>query len=145
MSDLFDNQEHRDMGITHIEPDTLAPAKGFTQVVCARGSTTVYVAGQGAFDTAMRIVGKGDYQAQTVKAFQNVAAALAAAGAKPEQVVSSTMYVKNLSPEAMRAFVKGMNTALDGKPFPPNASTLVGVQSLAFPDMLVEISAVAVL
>ena len=38
-----------------------------------------------------------------------------------------------------------MNEALDGKPFPPNASTLVGLQSLAFPGMLVEICATAVI
>ena len=38
-----------------------------------------------------------------------------------------------------------MGQALDGEPFPPNASTLVGVTQLAYPEMLIEISAIAVL
>lgn len=36
-----------------------------------------------------------------------------------------------------------MNEALDGRPFPPNASSIVGVTRLGVPGMLVEISAVA--
>jgi len=51
----------------------------------------------------------------------------------------------NLDPEALAAFARGMSHALEGKPFPPNASTLVGVQALAYPGMLVEICATAVL
>ena len=67
-----------------------------------------------------------------------------AAGARVTDVVSSTMYVKDLGPEALEQFGRALNDALGGTPFPPNASTLVGVQSLAYPQMLVEISAVAV-
>ncbi|MBP9035716.1 MAG: RidA family protein [Pseudomonadales bacterium] len=133
------------MEITHINPPALAPARGYSQVVRVRGGSTVHVAGQGAYDAEGRLVGPGDYRAQARQAFRNVAAALAAAGARPEQVVSSTMYVKELRPEALEAFVRGMNEALDGRPFPPHASTLVGVQALAYPDMLVEISAIAVI
>jgi hypothetical protein len=55
------------------------------------------------------------------------------------------MYVVNLSPDALEAFSAGMNEALDGRPFPPNASTLVGLQSLAMPGMLVEVCATAVI
>jgi enamine deaminase RidA (YjgF/YER057c/UK114 family) len=33
----------------------------------------------------------------------------------------------------------------DGEPFPPNASSLIGVARLGHPEMLVEISAIAVL
>jgi enamine deaminase RidA (YjgF/YER057c/UK114 family) len=36
-----------------------------------------------------------------------------------------------------------MNEALDGAPFPPNASTIAGVTRLGHPAMKVEISAVA--
>lgn len=45
--------------------------------------------------------------------------------------------------EKTAAFVAGMNEALDGRPFPPNASSIVGVTRLGVPGMLVEISAVA--
>ncbi|MCG3169515.1 MAG: putative aminoacrylate peracid reductase RutC [Pseudomonadales bacterium] len=129
----------------HINPDTLMKLPSYSQLVVASGSRTVYVAGQGAFDHEMRLVGAGDYYAQTVKVLQNLATALAAAGACPGDVVSSVMYVKNLNPEVMEQFGRALNDALGDQPFPPNASTLVGVQALGHPDMLVEISAVAVI
>ena len=92
----------------------------------------------------MNLVGKGDYFAQAVQAFKNLKAALTAAGAAPAHVVSSNMYVKDLSPAAMEDFTRAMNVALDGEAFPPHASSLVGVQALGGEDMLVEISAIAV-
>ncbi|CAB1370009.1 RidA family protein [Denitratisoma oestradiolicum] len=129
----------------HINPDTLMKMPSYSQVVVASGSRTVYVAGQGAFDNQMRLVGEGDYYAQTVKAFQNLVTALEAGGAKLSDVVSSVMYVKHLTPEALEQFSRATSVALGGKAFPPNASTMVGVQALGHPDMLVEISAVAVI
>lgn len=133
------------MGKRHINPDTLMQLPSFSQVVVASGSRTVHIAGQGAFDAAMNLIGADDYYAQTVKALQNLKAALAAAGAQVTDVVSSTMYVKNLDPQALEQFGRGLEDALGDMPFPPNASTLVGVQSLAYPEMLVEISAIAVI
>ena len=133
------------MTIRHVNPDGLLKLpQAFSQVVTAAAGKLVFVAGQGAFDADMKLVGAGDYRAQAAQAFRNLRTALAAVGAKPEHVVSSTMYVVNLHPAALEAFTQGMNEALDGKPFPPNASTLVGLQSLAFPGMLVEVCATAV-
>jgi enamine deaminase RidA (YjgF/YER057c/UK114 family) len=132
------------MSKAHINPDGLIKNEGFSQVVKATGSTTIYIAGQGAFDGDGQLVGEDDYRAQTIKVFQNLALALDAAGASPADVVSSTMYVKNLDNDSVRAFVSGMMSSLEGTPFPPNASTLVGVQALADPRMLVEVSAIAV-
>jgi enamine deaminase RidA (YjgF/YER057c/UK114 family) len=135
------------MAIQHVNPKGLFELpKAFTQVVTADApGKLVFVAGQGSFDADMKLVGAGDYEAQAKQAFRNLCTALAAVGAGPEHVVSSTMFIVNLHPEALAAFARGMNHALDGRPFPPNASTLVGVQSLAFPGMLVEICAAAVL
>lgn len=128
-----------------INPDTLFKMPGFHQVVTSTGHRTIHIAGQGAFDREMNLVGKGDYGAQTIKAFQNLALALESAGATTADVVSSHMFVVGLCPEVTGQFVEAMNMALDGKPFPPNASSLIGVEALADPGMLVEISAVAVL
>jgi enamine deaminase RidA (YjgF/YER057c/UK114 family) len=134
------------MTIRQLNPEGLFQMPdAFSQVVTSSPGQLVFVAGQGSFDADMKLVGENDYEAQAKQAFQNLRTALAAAGAGPEHVVSSTMYVVNLHPEALAAFARGMNHALDGGPFPPNASTLVGVQSLAFPGMLVEICATAVL
>lgn len=128
-----------------VNPDTLFKMPGFNQIVTSTGNTTIHIAGQGAYDSEMNLVGAGDYRAQTIKAFQNLALALESVGATPEDVVSSHMFVKGLCPEVTSQFVKAMNVALDGKPFPANASSLIGVDALADPEMLVEISAVAVI
>ena len=133
------------MAKEHINPDGLFKLPAFTQVVKASGGHTIHIAGQGAFDSEMNLIGAGDYKAQATRAFQNLLIALQAAGATPADVVSSVMYIKNLSPSATEAFVAGMMEALDGQPFPPNASSLIGVQSLAMEGMLVEVSAVAVI
>ena len=128
-----------------INPDTLFKIPGLHQIVTSTGNTTIHIAGQVAYDSEMNLIGAGDYRAQTVKAFQNLALALEAAGATPEDVVSSHIFVKGLCPEVTGKFVEAMNEALDGKPFPANASSLIGVEALADPELLVEISAVAVL
>lgn len=134
------------MTIRHVNPDGLLKMPdAYSQVVTSPSGKLVFVAGQGSVDADGKVVGAGDYEAQARQAFRNLRAALAAVGAAPEHVVSSTMYVVNLRPDALAAFARGMNSALDGRPFPPNASTLVGVQALAHPGMLVEVNATAVL
>lgn len=132
------------MTIEHIAPPGLPKPIGYSHVVATRGGRTVYIAGQGAYDAKGKLVGPGDHQAQTKQVFRNLVTALEAAGATPEQVVFSTMYVVGLDADTLQAFVRGMNEALDGKPMPPTASTLVGVERLAFDEMLVEVNAIAV-
>lgn len=131
------------MSIEHINPDGLFKMPGFTQVVKSNGDSRIYIAGQGAFDKDMNLIGAGDYQAQACQAFNNLALALAAASAAPTDIVSTVMYVVDLDTESTQAFIAGMNDALNGKGFPANASSLIGVKALAMEGMLVEISAVA--
>ena len=132
------------MTIEHINPSDREAPKGYSQLVATTGGRTLYVAGQGGYDAEGRLVGRGDVEAQARQACRNLADVLAAADAGPEQVVFSTMYVVGLNDETMAAFMRGMNDALDGRPLPPNASTLVGVERLAYSEMLVEINAIAV-
>lgn len=133
------------MSIEHVQPPGLFKAEGFSQVVVGTGRRLAFIAGQGAYDAQFNLIGRGDHFAQAVQAFRNLATALDALGATPAQVVSSTMYVVGLTPETLGRFTSAMSQALDGRPFPPNAATLVGVERLALPDMLVEISAVVLL
>lgn len=131
------------MTVEHVNPDTLPRHPGFSQVVVAPPGRLAFIAGQGAFTESNELVGVGDLRAQVVQAFRNLAKALEAVGATPEDVVSSTFYVVDLDEQRTAEFVAGMNDALDGKPFPPNASSIIGVTALGVPGMLVEISAVA--
>lgn len=55
------------------------------------GATTIYVGGQNAVDAAGALVGAGDVAAQSVRALENVATALAAAGASLRDVVQWTV------------------------------------------------------
>ena len=131
--------------IEHINPPGLLQLDAFSQVVVVSGGRTAYIAGQGAFDQNMKLIGPNDLHAQTVQAFRNLRTALAALCVGPERVVSSTMYVVDLDDAKAGILVAAMNVALDGAAFPPNASTLVGVTRLGMSGMLVEVSAVALL
>ena len=127
-----------------VDPDGLFKFDGFHQVMVSNGSKTIYIAGQVPFDKDMNFIRKGDYKAQAVQVFKNIAIAVQAAGATPNDVVSSVIYIKGLNSEAVQEVFKGMAIALDGEPFPAHAYNIVGVQSLADPDVLLEISAIAV-
>jgi hypothetical protein len=69
-----------------INPDDLPTPATYTQVVVATGSRLVFVAGQEPEDSGGRPVGPGDLAAQAHQVFANLGRALAAAGARPEQV-----------------------------------------------------------
>ena len=64
------------MPIQAINPDTLAKPAGYTHVMAATGGTTLYLAGQGAFDRDWKLVGAGDLVAQAEQATKNLLAAL---------------------------------------------------------------------
>ncbi len=127
-----------------IDPEGLFKTPGFHQVMVGTGNKTIYIAGQVAYDEDMNLVGAGDYRAQTIRAFQNVIIAVRAAGAEPEDIVSSTLNIRGLNTSVAQEIMGGMAVALDGKPFPAHAFNMIGVETLADPRILIEISAVAV-
>lgn len=132
------------MKIERVNPDGLFVLDAFSQVVTTQAAGKVaYIAGQGAFDAEFNLIGPGDLHAQTVQAFRNLRTAVEAAGGEVENIVSTTMYIVELSAEKVEIFSRAMAEALDGQPFPSNASSMIGVQGLALEGMLVEISAVA--
>ncbi len=134
------------MKIDHVNPAGLFALDGFSQIVVAEGARrTAYIAGQGAFDEKFVLQGEGDLHAQTVQAFRNLRTAVESLGGTVADIVSSTMYVVKLDAKKVEIFTAAMAEALDGEAFPPNASSLIGVEALAGEGMLVEISAVAVL
>jgi enamine deaminase RidA (YjgF/YER057c/UK114 family) len=134
------------MKIERLNPDGLFALDAFTQIVTAESAGKVaYIAGQGGFDAQFNMIGPGDLHAQTVQAFRNLRTAVESVGGQVADIVSTTMYVVEITPEKVEIFARAMAEALDGKPFPRNASSMIGVQGLALEGMLVEISAVAVL
>jgi len=132
------------MKIEHINPGDREAYTEYTQVVAATATRTLYVAGQGAYDAERKLVGPGDHEAQARQTCQNLVDALAAAGATPEQVVFSQIFVVGLNDETFAAVMRGMKGVDGAKVLPANASTLVGIERLAYDEMLIEINAIAV-
>lgn len=132
------------MQVERLNPETLFKMDAFSQVVKASGASGfAFIAGQGAFDEDFKLVGAGDLRAQTVQACKNLRAAVEAAGSSVENIVSSTVHVVGLDQAGVAAVGAGLAEALDGKPFPPHAMSLIGTPALAMEGMLIEIVAVA--
>jgi enamine deaminase RidA (YjgF/YER057c/UK114 family) len=129
--------------IERINPEELLPAQGFTHVVRVTGETTIYVSGQGAYTANHVLVGPGDHYEQSKQAFTNVLLALRAAGASFRDVVKATYLVVDLNPTALEGFTRAMNEVLGPDAEQP-AATMIGVQALGYPEMLVEFEVIAV-
>ena len=128
--------------LEHPRSEGLLHNPAFSQVVVASGTRTIYTAGQVSIDERGVLVGAGDLAAQTAQAMRNVGLALAAARASYADIVKITTYVVNYKPEH-RSVIGKARAPFFANGTPP-ASTLVGVSTLALPQWLVEIEAVAV-
>lgn len=133
------------MKIKHINPKTLFDSNSyaFTQVVVTKGKRMIHCSGQTACDKKMNFVGVGDLAAQAECALANLGLALAAAGAGPEHVARIRMYVVQYKPDYLP--IIGAAIGKFFAPHPPPANTLIGVQSLALPEFMIEIEATAVI
>jgi 2-iminobutanoate/2-iminopropanoate deaminase len=107
---------------------------GYTHAVTAGG--TIYVAGQIGMDPSGAI--PEGFEAQAQRAFENLKAVLAAAGASLSDIVKVTVLLVELSDLA--AYRNVREAYLPHLP----ASTLCVVKSLAAPEFLFEIEAIAV-
>jgi len=125
--------------IQHLNPPTLSKPNGWTQVVIATGSRTIYIAGQTAVDKGGNVVGPGDFRAQAIQVFENLKAALAAAGAGFKEVVKVNYYLLDMANAPVMREVRNSYFKSD---FP--ASTLVEVGKLARSEFMLEIEAIAV-
>lgn len=130
--------EHPDH-IQFLNPSTLAPTPGYTQVVTVTGGKTIYLAGQVALDASRNLVGRGDFRAQAQQVFENIKAALAAVGADFTHVVKLNMYVLDRANLPILREVRDLYVNTQAPP----ASTLVEVRSLAQEEFLLEIEAIA--
>lgn len=131
------------MAKSAFNPQTLPPASGYSQIVQVRGGTTVYIAGQVAWDETGRLVGAGDFEAQTRQVFTNLLRALEEAGATPADLVKIGIYVVDHDAEKLAVIRRIRDQIFQADP--PPASTLLGVHRLALPDLLIEVDAIAVI
>ncbi|MFW6448818.1 MAG: RidA family protein [Halobacteriota archaeon] len=109
---------------------------GYARAV--RTDAEVHVSGTTATDEDGRIVGRGDPYRQTVQALENVERALEALDASLNDVVRTRLFVTDIDAweEIGRAHAEAFGEA-------PPASTMVQIDRLVEPAMLVEIEATA--
>jgi enamine deaminase RidA (YjgF/YER057c/UK114 family) len=118
-------------------PGVVTPQAHYSHV--ARAGNTLYIAGQLAFDADGRVVGINDAREQARQCWRNITAILAHFGATPRHILKTTTFITHW---AYRPLVgEARDEVFSAPPYPPN--TLVVVQSLAEPQFLIEIEAVA--
>jgi 2-iminobutanoate/2-iminopropanoate deaminase len=123
-----------------LDPDGLpAPVGPYSNVVTTPPGKLVFCAGQVALDVNGDIVGAGDIAAQTRQVMENLGIALAAAGATFADVVRVVNYITDVDLFGQMAAVRREYLV---EPYP--ASTLVEVSALLYPELLIEIEAIAV-
>jgi reactive intermediate/imine deaminase len=118
------------------DPDPYEP---FRLALGYRVGDMLYVSGQAAISPEGEVVGEGDFDRQAEQTFANLERVLKAGGSSLENVVKVTIFLTD-----MGNF--GKIVELRGKYFTPPypADTIVEITSLALPELMIEIEAIAV-
>lgn len=121
----------------YVSPEGIFEPIGWSHAV--KVGNTIYVSGMVGFDENRKVVA-GGFEAQTMKAFENIELALEAAGASLKDVVKINVYVTDM--DNIGKF-REIRARYFSPPMP--ASTGVEVSRLILPELLVEIEAIAVI
>ena len=129
------------MDVQRINPAGLARPSGFSHAVSATASRMVFLAGQVGMDRDGTVVG-GGVVAQFEQALGNLLTALAAAGGRPGDLVSLTIYIDDLAGyQAHAGEIGAVWRRLAGIGYPATAA--VGVTRLWDPEAVVELQGIA--
>ena len=124
-----------DATVIAIDPDPLAPyaiSPGW------KVGDLLFLSGQAAIDEGGAIVGVGDFEAQLAQTFANIDRVLAAGGSSRDRIVKVTIYLTDMG--NFPAMVEARKRYFSA-PWP--ADTIVEVQALALPELIVEIDVIA--
>lgn len=121
-------------------PNTMPKLAGFSQLATVTGGTIVFISGQVALDASGNLVGRDDFRAQLRQVFENLKAAIEAAGGTFDDVIKLNSYLVDLSHLADFREIRDQYVNVKNPP----ASTAVQVAGLFRPEFLVEIEAIAV-
>jgi reactive intermediate/imine deaminase len=102
--------------------------------------SVVFIAGQIALSADGQLVGEGDFEAQCRQVFENIRTVLDEAGATFDAIVKVTVYLPDITNLPIYRTVKA--EFVTGR---QPASTAIEVKGLAFPGLMVEVEAIAVL
>ncbi len=123
-----------------VNPPGMKPLGMYTQVTVVQGGSIAFISGQVSVDGQGKVVGAGDMQTQAVQVFENLKLALGGIGATFEDVVKFTIYIVGLTQEKRKAVMEVRGRYISHKN--PPAATMIGVDELVEPELLLEIEAV---
>ncbi|MGW0778837.1 RidA family protein [Streptomyces sp. NPDC002835] len=135
------------MTVQHFTPEGMLQPTPYHHVAVGTGSRHVHVSGQVARHADGTPAAPGDLAGQVAQALRNTALGLRGAGATFADVLRLTFYVTQWSPERTSDFMAGVEAVADeiGLPLPIPPASLIGVDCLFEPDVLIEVEATAVL
>ena len=135
------------MTVQLLSPEGMLQPVPYAHVSVATGSRQVHVAGQIARDADGQPVAPGDLAGQVAQALRNTARGLTGAGATFADVVRLRFFVTRWTPDQIEPFLAGVASVAAelGLPQPLPPASLIGVEVLFEPDVLVEVEADAVL
>ncbi|RZQ64605.1 RidA family protein [Amycolatopsis suaedae] len=134
------------MAVRRFTPEGMLQPTPYHHVAVATGNRQVHVSGQVARLADGTPVAPGDLAGQVAQVLRNTAVGLHGAGAGFGDVVRLTFYVTKWAPEKITEFLAGVAEVAEevGLPQPTPPASLIGVESLFEPDVLVELEATAV-
>lgn len=135
------------MTVELLTPEGMFQPVPYHHVSVATGTRHVHVAGQINRDELATVVAPGDLAGQLAHALRNTARGLAGAGADFSDVVRLRFFVARWQPEMMEPFMAGLNSVVDelGIPQPLPPLSVIGIDYLFEPDVMVEVEAYAIL
>lgn len=118
------------------EPDWYEP---YRIALGYRVGDLLVLSGQASIDREGGVVGAGDFDAQAKQVFENLAFVLEAGGSSLANVVKVTIYLTDMGnfPKIVELRERHFTP-----PYP--ADTIVEVNALALPELMIEIEAIAV-
>ncbi|MFD8564961.1 RidA family protein [Streptosporangium canum] len=135
------------MTVKRFTPEGLLQPTPYHHVAVGTGTTHVHVSGQVARQADGTPVASGDLAGQVAQALRNTAVGLAGAGASFTDVLRLTFYVTRWRPEKIGDLMAGVEAVAEeiGLRLPMPPASLIGVDHLFEPDVLVEVEATALL
>ena len=121
-------------------PGVFEPATYSQGIRVSQAQTILFLSGQVAYTPDGGVAHRGDFKGQARGAYQAIEALVKSQGGTMANIIKITTYVTNM---AYRLDLAPIREEFLGKKGP--ASTLVEIPSLAHPDWMIEIEAIAVL
>ena len=127
--------------VTFLSPKSMHEPRGYSHAAKVGSGMVLFIAGQVALDGSGNLVGSSDFRAQTQQIFENLQAAVEAAGGSFRNIVKLNVYTVDVSKLADYREVRDRYIDVNHPP----TSTVVQVAALFRPEFMIEVEAIAAL